>query len=146
MFWKRRNIIALVLILVCALSVPQGYGMLTGSDMHPEETRPKETAVQNTSHPITEPADASHRESAAEPTTSPVPEDPVTEMRRTRFFGATLILVGLLAGFAGVLLLVPREPLLGPDLAAVLFGLCFLSEPGYIRRKIWEGYYGRAAF
>lgn len=122
MFWKRRNIIALVLILVCALSVPQGYRMLTDSDMHPQETRP---ADQNTSYPITEPTGDSHREPSTA-TTSPVPEDPVTETRRTRFFGATLILVGLLAGFVGVLLPVPREPLLGPDLAAVLFGLCFV--------------------
>jgi len=122
MFWKRRNIIALVLILVCALSVPQGYRMLTDSDMHPQETR---AADQNTTYPITEPTGDSHREPSTA-TTSPVPEDPVTETRRTRFFGATLILVGLLAGFAGVLLPVPREPLLGPDLAAVLFGLCFV--------------------
>lgn len=126
MFWKPRNIIALVLILVCALSVPQGYGMLTGSDMHPEETHPKETAVQNTSYPITEPADANHHESAAESTTSPAPETPNAASSRNRFFGAALTLVGLLAGFAGVFLLVPRDPLLGPDLAIVLFTVCFV--------------------
>lgn len=126
MFWKRRNIISLVLILVCALALPLGYRIFRNPYAIPQETHPADTHVQNTSHPITRPTYEVDRESVAEATTSPVPEDPAVGERRTRFFGAALILAGLLAGFTGVFLLFPREPFLGPDLAAVIFGPCFV--------------------
>lgn len=135
MFWKRRNIIALVLILVCALALPWGLRLLAHGQGLPQETKPPETKPQetqvgtfsaNTSIAITEPTADHYRESVAEATTSPVPEDPAAGMRRTRFFGAALLLGALLSGFTGVFLLVPREPLLGPDLAAVLLGLCLV--------------------
>lgn len=127
MFWKRRNILALVLILVCALALPLGVKILEFGSITAQETTPKGTSIQNTTYPYTEPANPIHRETSADATTSAVPEDPAAGNRRVRFFGAVLILAGFAAGFTGVFLLAAREPLLGPDLAAILLGLCLVS-------------------
>jgi len=139
MFWKRRNIIALVLLAVAALAVPQGLSLLNGADETHQETQPAQTSAYGTSIPITAPTYSNtvwtdpFTEPSHGPTTAPVPPDPDRDSRSAQFFGAVMALGGALSGFWAVFLLTQKEPLLGPDAAGLLLSLClaFLRSRAY---------------